>query len=218
MYPGDHSNPSPMTDGWLLLVAVRPSTAWEEYSSRMSGAGPPTDGGTRMWYAHEKSPDEPPADHVEDGARLVAAKLPVLPDGPEVSASSVVPDSVVTSACSARLVAPVWAAGRSTSALIVWPRALLVDGSGERALRQHHQAQPVGPVGAVRGTEAVVVDADPYPTTDAATVGPAEPQQYRLARPVGRGPVQHADPQRGGQRGRRVGRRRPGGPVHQDGK
>src|SRR6266511_755161 len=130
MYPGDHSNPSPMTDGWLLLVAVRPSTAWEEYSSRMSGAGPPTDGGTRMWYAHEKSPDEPPADHVEDGARLVAAKLPVLPDGPEVSASSVVPDSVVTSACSARLVAPVWAAGRSTSALIVWPRALLVDGSG----------------------------------------------------------------------------------------
>src|SRR6266542_2043047 len=97
MYAGDHSNPAPMTDGWLLLVAVRPSTAWEEYSSRMSGAGPPTDGGTRMWYAHEKSPDEPPADHVEDGARLVA---------------------------------PVWAAGRSTSALIVWPRALLVDGSG----------------------------------------------------------------------------------------
>jgi hypothetical protein len=72
MNPGAQSKPSPIVDGWLLVAAIRPSTLEEEYPSEIDGAGPPSDGGSRIGYVQEKSPEFPPADQVADGDSVVA--------------------------------------------------------------------------------------------------------------------------------------------------
>jgi hypothetical protein len=71
--PVDSSKPSPTADGWLFVVAIRPSTDCDEYDTCSVGSGPPIPGGARIGYDQAKFPDEPPADHVPPAARLVAA-------------------------------------------------------------------------------------------------------------------------------------------------
>jgi hypothetical protein len=56
----------------LFDAAIRPSTLDEEYRRATDGAGPPSDGGTRIGYDQAKSPELPPAVQLPEGARLVA--------------------------------------------------------------------------------------------------------------------------------------------------
>ena len=55
------------------MVAVRPSTAWEEYDSEICGPSPPGTAGLRTGYDQVRAPDEVATDHSDDGVILVAA-------------------------------------------------------------------------------------------------------------------------------------------------
>jgi hypothetical protein len=77
------------------------------------GTGPPTAGGVRIAYDQEKPPDEPPADHVEDGDNVVAAKLPVDPDTPAATASRVAAGRPFRSAASSAAPAAIPPTGTS---------------------------------------------------------------------------------------------------------
>src|SRR3954471_14869141 len=54
----------------------------------MSGAGPPSEGGTAIGYDQLNAPLDDPAVHVAEEASEVAAKSPAPPEGAELSATS----------------------------------------------------------------------------------------------------------------------------------